>query len=220
MKTLSDVISKAVEVASEEPERDLGREYDEWWAREQRAAEDSRRFDREFRLRDLPITDQDIECITRGEVEPTRCTKAVDAWLARSTPILVMCGDVGRGKTFAASVAFHRHADSLYHGAREVERLFAARYGDELAEQDRCCTVQMLVVDDLGRERDADGMTAALLDLIDDRRKRGRRTVLISNLGKAALLARYNDPRLHSRLAQPGVCMWLVDSGQDMRGGA
>lgn len=193
------------------------REYDRFKAEAERDEERARQLDRVLRLHTLPIKTSDAEVIANGSAKRTRCVAAVDAWLASDVPILVLSGGVGRGKTFAAAYAYHQRRDAKYIGAREFERVFSARYGDELEAQDTCMTVSMLVVDDVGRERDAEAMTYALLDLVDDRRKDDRRTILISNLGRQQLKQRYRDERLWSRLGEPDVCMWLIDKGEDMR---
>jgi DNA replication protein DnaC len=151
-----------------------------------------------------------------GSITQTKMVATVRNWLDTDRPWLTLCGTVGRGKTMAAAWALVERA-GRYVPARELERIFAARYGDELKEQEALISTRFVVVDDIGRERDAEGMTTALLELIDQRRRSGRRTIAITNLSKQEFLRRYQDARLHDRLNESAT--WGVDTGASMRGG-
>ena len=136
---------------------------------------------------------------------------------------LYLCGPVGTGKTRLActvlneawcaeewSVAFARVPRLLYQlqphavveAAETFERLTAAR---------------LLVLDDLGAERDAatDYTLRTLLMLYEARHDAGRRTVWTSNKRPSAIAAFMGDDRLASRIAGRGRVVEL--EGRDWR---
>jgi DNA replication protein DnaC len=164
----------------------------------------------------MPITASDVELLVEDKLQDTKCLQSVRAWLgaARTKPWLVLSGTVGRGKTMAAAWVLTKH-NGLYVGARELERVFAARYGDEVEGQRTYTDCGGLVIDDVGRERDADGMSAALLDLVDYRRGQRQSTILITNFSRKQFSERYPDERLQSRLSE--CALWIADAGPDLR---
>jgi DNA replication protein DnaC len=186
----------------------------------------SREFDEQQRLfkrksqidtLNLPITAADHHRLLHGTLDRSvKSFAAVEAWLATDVPWLLLTGSVGRGKTVAAGWALVERGGA-YVGARELERVATARYGDESEKFAGLLEKYTLAVDDIGRERDAGHMTAALLDLLDERRKRGQKTIAISNVSKGDFLRTYRDERLLSRLLEPGIAMWVSDHGDDLR---
>jgi len=185
-------------------------------AREDAAWERKRRHElRAQRLEGVAITEDDVSILVAGEPRETRSLCAVRDWDPLARPVLVLCGTVGRGKTFAGAWLL-AELGGRYMRARALERLFHGRYGEQADEQDVLFRVPTLVVDDLGREDDPQRMTAVLLDLVDERR-RGHRTLLIHNGSKRAFLESYADLRLRSRLGQSAL--WVQDRGEDLRGG-
>lgn len=188
-------------------------------ANEERAKAEQALFARKSQLDalNLPITAADQDRLLRDQLDMTcSVTAAVATWLPSPVPWVVLLGSTGRGKTLAAAWALMQRG-GRYVGARELERLATARYGDEAETFTALLATRTLVVDDIGRERDAGGMTAALLDLVDERRKRGQKTIAIANIAKAAFLKQYSDERLLSRLAEPGIAAWVSDAGEDLR---
>ena len=139
-------------------------------------------------------------------------------------PDLFLCGSVGTGKTRLActvlneawkagerSAAFERVPMLLYRlqphgtgadGTEEFNRLAAAR---------------LLVLDDLGAERDAatDYTRRTLLMLYEARHDAGRRTVWTSNKTPGQIGAFMGDDRLSSRIA--GRCRVVELEGRDWR---
>jgi chromosomal replication initiation ATPase DnaA len=165
----------------------------------------------------LPITATDQRLLLDGKLDPkVKALEAVASWLPSPVPWLMLLGSTGRGKTLAAGWALVQRG-GRYVGARELERVATARYGDEAELFSKLLETRLLVVDDIGRERDAGNMTAALLDLVDERRKRGQKTIAIANIAKAAFLELYADERLLSRLNEPGIAAWIADTGPDLR---
>lgn len=161
----------------------------------------------------MPLTERDRELIRGHQLEPRMCLRVVQAWLPTERPWLILSGSVGRGKTLAAAWAL-TVVGGRYIGAREAERVFVARYGDEVDRQRELLRSYLLVIDDLQTERDAAGMEATLLALVDARRGK-EKSILITNGTRAAFRKRYADPRLLSRLDESA--QWLSESGEDMR---
>ncbi len=125
-------------------------------------------------------------------------------------PDLFLCGPVGTGKTRLActllneawksgerSVAFARVPMLLY-------RLQPHGTGAETAEEfNRLAAARLLVLDDLGAERDAatDYTRRTLLMLYEARHDAGRRTVWTSNKTPSQIGVFMGDDRLSSRIA-------------------
>ena len=193
---------------------------DEQAAAEQKSiAEAYERAKRVRSLRELrmPLSGADEDRILWGAPDETPAHVATRAWVANPSgrPWLVLCGPVGRGKTFAAAHALFA-ARGRYVGARELERLGMAKFGDEQAQFQQLLDGRgLLVIDDVGREDDIGRMQSALLDIVDYRRGSGIRTVLITNFAKKAFCDRYSDARLQSRLHE--CAQWFADAGDDMR---
>ena len=137
---------------------------------------------------------------------------------------LFLCGPVGTGKTRLActllneawksgerSVAFARVPMLLYrlqpHGT-------AAETADEF---NRLAAARLLVLDDLGAERDAatDYTRRTLLMLYEARHDAGRRTIWTSNKTPGEVGAFMGDDRLSSRIA--GRCRVVGLEGRDWR---
>ena len=136
---------------------------------------------------------------------------------------LYLCGSVGTGKTRLActvlneawraeerSVVFARVPRLLYqlqpHAAVETAETF-----------ERLTAARLLVLDDLGAERDAatDYTRRTLLMLYEARHDAGRRTVWTSNKRPSAIGAFMGDDRLASRIA--GRCRVVELAGRDWR---
>ena len=136
---------------------------------------------------------------------------------------LYLCGPVGTGKTRLActllteawqsgerSAAFARVPLLLYqlqpHAAVETAEAF-----------ERLTAAKLLVLDDLGAERDAatDYTRRTLLMLYEARHDAGRRTVWTSNKTPGEIGAFMGDDRLASRIA--GRCQVVGLEGRDWR---
>ncbi len=188
----------------------------------ERNAQDARRAAEERRQRlesiGLPITAADENLLVSGKLRADvgRSLAAVQAWIADASapPWIVLCGSVGRGKTLAAAWLLLEHG-GRYAGARELERLRMAAFGDEAARFQELLSGRVLVIDDLGREDSPDRMTSALLDAVDARRRARMRTIAIANLTRKQLEQRYRDERLWSRLGERAV--FVADAGPDLR---
>lgn len=110
---------------------------------------------------------------------------------------LLIIGGVGAGKTTAAAwVVAGELANAVWLPARTVDDLERWK---EVSHQAK--TAQLLVIDDIGTERDSESGFGrdTLGSLWTDRLDRAQRTVVTTNLSGAELVKRYGD-RLRSRL--------------------
>lgn len=125
-------------------------------------------------------------------------TEGVTSWLGYpDCRCLFIIGDVGTGKSTAAAWAVACTQDnSLWLAARTVDDLERWKPVSSLAY-----SVGLLVIDDLGTERDSESRWGAetLGSLLVDRIDRGMRTIVTTNLSGHAIVKRYGD-RLRSRL--------------------
>lgn len=137
-----------------------------------------------------------------------------DRWIAADQcKLFVLYGGVGVGKSFAAAWALAGIGNGLWLSARTVDNLEAWK---EI--QHRAHSVPLLVVDDLGTERQSESQwgTEQLASLLTGRLDAGLRTIVTTNLDGASVAKRYGD-RLRSRLnLRPQV--GLLDCGKaDLR---
>jgi hypothetical protein len=145
---------------------------------------------------------------------------AVEAWRATQKLFLVLGGPPGTGKTLAASrllleggrewVKCESYAAWQWRPAwaKFVRAADLARksYFDKFDHSflQRLENAKWLVLDDLGAELLTDGWKATLLELLDKRMARGRRTAITTNLSGKDFEARY-DARVMRRLKEHGT---------------
>lgn len=160
-----------------------------------------------WRRRRIPLHFRDVK------EAATSTTMLVDCWLNGTRPFLVLGGNKGRGKTYAACRPL-RTRSGLYVTASEM--VHAGSYDREYWEELE--STPYLVVDDLGAEpKDSKGyFEANLANLVDKRIS--KRTVITTNLSGADFKTRYSTgdmSRTWSRLhayAQFAKC-----DGEDLR---
>lgn len=147
----------------------------------------------------LPITDADREAIADGTLEPTLALRAVQRWLeVKPSPWLVLIGGTGTGKTVAAAYAMaaaaSRFQSSAYISATRLRPMLtrAVWDGDEMPRE---ATAGLVVLDDLGAEKETDPekFRAALCELLNTRQSMRTRTIITSNLTRQRL----GDPSVY-----------------------
>jgi DNA replication protein DnaC len=120
------------------------------------------------------------------------------AWLEYpDCKVLLLLGGIGAGKTTAAAwIVAGELANAVWLPARSVDDLERWKAVSHPAQ-----TAQLLVIDDLGTERDSESGWGreTLGNLLTDRIDRAQRTVVTTNLSGAELVKRYGE-RLRSRL--------------------
>ncbi len=136
---------------------------------------------------------------------------------------LVLSGERGRGKSYAAAQALVRlrPGDGCPRWAKtlHVATWLHTRSHDEGSHRSlaRIEEASLLVLDDMGWEHlDRAGFVrTALVGLIDDRIQSERRTILTTNLNEKQFCERYGDA-IHDRLR--GYGLWVdVEKGPSMR---
>lgn len=137
------------------------------------------------------------------------------AWLEYpDCKVLLIIGGIGAGKTTAAAwVVAGERANSVWLSARTVDDLDSWKAVSHAAK-----VAQLLVIDDLGTERDSESGWGrdALGNLLTDRIDRAQRTVVTTNLSGAEIVKRYGE-RLRSRL-QLRPLVGVIDAGKtDLR---
>lgn len=166
-----------------------------------------------LRKAEPPITDDDLRRLGLDDLDTTPHLAAVQRWWQGDKAVLVLMGTVGMGKTVAACWALGR-LGGVFLRATDMWRPFQAF---DPREQQRVLSCRVLVLDDLGREKDPAKSVEWLESIVDGRRSNGRRTIITTNLDPKGLRARYPDERLWSRLGQ---CFeWAAETGPDLRKG-
>jgi DNA replication protein DnaC len=163
------------------------------------------------------VPDDVRRAIIAGNVEHRHATQALMAWYTNTqrTAAFVMSGTTGCGKTVAIATLAAQW-DTLYLGADDVNRIFSANFGEQLAKQERIRdTNALLVLDDVGTEIDGARMLPTLLEIINARASATfTPTVIATNLTKKAFAERYPNERLLSRMAR---VQWTTVQGEDLR---
>jgi DNA replication protein DnaC len=150
-----------------------------------------------------------------GAPKETAALDAVRAFMGtEDKTVLLLAGDVGRGKSFAAAWAVDTYGGRFI----EANDVIAASIYDQ-AGQDRYMLPSLLVVDELGMEPlDQGGWgESKFYDLLNGRIQNLRRTILVTNLGLSAFVARYPDARLRDRLR--AYARAHFEAGPSMRSG-
>ena len=136
---------------------------------------------------------------------------------------LIFCGNVGTGKTYAAACIVNALIDkgwrckmtSISSIVSEMESWKVERQQilDELNDY------ALLVLDDIGAERDSDYMQAKVFDIIDARAKSGKPLICTTNLTEKELTKPRGiaGERIYSRLLM--MCTPVTVEGKDRRKG-
>jgi DNA replication protein DnaC len=182
--------------------------------RQQRAE----RLERSAILTCMLPTDRDR--LIRDHLGDTPALLHTRAWLATPpatrSPILVLSGPTGRGKTMSAGWVIGVEG-GLYYPVEELVRALSDR---RTHRAETLVSARLIVLDDIGREEDSDvdRVRAGLVEIVDRRRSGRFLTLITTNLNGKAFASRYADARLLSRLAQSS--RWEADGGPDMRRGS
>jgi DNA replication protein DnaC len=130
--------------------------------------------------------------------DDTEAMAAVRTFLASDKLVLLMAGDVGRGKSVAAAWAVDQVRGAKFFEAAKIARANVYDSAAWLA----FFSPSLLAIDELGMETmDPKGWCESkLYELVNDRIQSGKQTILVTNLDPKAFLARYPDPRLRDRI--------------------
>ena len=167
-----------------------------------------------LRRADPEILRKDIDAIRLDRLYETKHLTAVKHWWDRSdVPVLCLGGSKGTGKTVAGCWAI-AEAGGHYVTATELARMaMSFRREDEWNSVSRG---RVLVLDDLATELCTPAqMEPVLLQLVNRRLARDRRTIITTNQSVEQLKQRYPDDRLWSRLVRSWA--YVKFDGPDMR---
>ena len=172
----------------------------------------------------LPVEFRDARLSNwRKTPENERAFKAATAFLRGDAPRdLFLCGSVGTGKTRMACTVLNEWLQPERMGlfVSVPELLFELQPhtdDDHVALYRRCKLAPLLVLDDIGAERDraTDYTRRTVLMLYDARHNRGLPTIWTSNKTPAGIGEFMQDNRLMSRLV--GRCDVIALDGPDWR---
>lgn len=169
---------------------------------------------REWTFAKSDHTDQKNENIARKYVEN------FDAMRSQGTGLL-LCGSVGTGKSFlAAAIANELISQGtpclMTNFSRIISRI-SEKFGGDQKYLDNLNRFDLLIIDDLGAERDSEYMWEKVMDVIDARYRAGLPLIVTTNLKPKDLY----DPsdirrqRVFSRLRE--MCIFLEVNGADRR---
>lgn len=166
------------------------------------------------------LSNRAIESLIADDVQLTPAVHWVQTWCMSHRPILGLFGATDSGKTMAAAWALARFP-GLYAEANDLCRL-RREFNDRRSrgaetEYNRAVRCALLVIDELGTEDDEAYARRTLEEVLNRRQKAARRTLLIGNLDKDALLSRYGE-RTWSRIEGVGVAKRVKPLGFRARG--
>lgn len=130
---------------------------------------------------------------------------------------LYLWGSAGSGKTHLAGAIVRGVKGGVMLKSTSLVRWFRLRDPrDEEREIERLASVQVLVVDDLGVQKDSEHALSVLYEIIDRRDMNLRHGLVItSNLSLDVMAKKMGDDRIVSRIA--GLCDVVEIKGKDMR---
>jgi DNA replication protein DnaC len=131
---------------------------------------------------------------------------------------LLLWGPCGTGKSHLASILGREFVGSVIftEPAPLLRSLRGLTPAQEQARIDELVTVPVLILDDLGIEKDTEFAISTISEIVSHRLKADRNGLVVtSNLSLEALAAKLKDDRLTSRLA--GMCQVIEISGEDYR---
>ena len=135
---------------------------------------------------------------------------------------LLLCGSVGTGKSFLAAAIANELIDQgtpclMTNFSRIISRV-SEKFGGDQKYLDDLNRFDLLIIDDLGAERDSEFTWEKVMNVIDARYRAGLPIIITTNLTMKQL----SDPsdirrqRVYSRLRE--MCVFLEVQGKDRRG--
>lgn len=170
---------------------------------------------REWTFAKSDHTDQRNENIARKYVEN------FNAMREQGTGLL-LCGQVGTGKSFlAAAIAnelINQGTPCLMTNFSRIISRVSEKFGGDQKYLDDLNRFDLLIIDDLGAERDSDFTWEKVTNVIDARYRAGLPIIITTNLGPKDFADRgdIRRQRVFSRLKE--MCICLEIKGDDRRG--
>lgn len=156
---------------------------------ERRALQDAETRKRIEAIREAGIPDPGLRSKTFSGSTPSpqlaQAQKYVDAWpqMAEHNIGMLLWGSTGSGKTHAGACIANALIDrGVRAGISSTAELLAVAYSDRPATIRRLINLDLLVLDDLGAERDSAYAMETVYAVVDGRLKAGRPMVITTNL--------------------------------------
>lgn len=195
---------------------------EEWKRREAEQKEEQRRLAIE-RLRVNGIQDEHLHNCRFETAEDSeglqKCRRFVDHWedIRRENTGLLMSGPVGTGKTFAAACIANALIDRRVSVLMtSFPAVLGARYAltDLIKEANK---FDLIIVDDLGTERDTDYAAEVVFQFVDARYRAGKPMIVTTNLSPKDLRTQpdLKYRRIYDRILE--MCVPMVFSGENKR---
>ncbi|MCP4549486.1 MAG: ATP-binding protein [bacterium] len=137
--------------------------------------------------------------------DPLRVTEAQEitgAALAAGRRIVVLCGQLGTGKTTIACRWLHAQEDGMFIAARHLAAL-SPSWSEDRPQLLAIESTPTLVIDELGLEDDDARSASRILSVITQRFDRRRVTICCANISYSAFAKRYGA-RAESRVWEDG----------------
>lgn len=134
---------------------------------------------------------------------------------------LLLYGNVGTGKSFYAACIGHALIDKLYTALMidfgEIEKKVQSTWNGREELFDQLSRYDLLILDDLGAERDSEYMQQIVYDVINARYKAGLPLIVTTNLSSDELKnpADMKNSRIYSRILE--MCLPVKFEGGDKR---
>lgn len=135
---------------------------------------------------------------------------------------LLLCGTVGTGKSFLAASIANALIDQgtpclMTNFSRIISRI-SEKFGGDQKYLDNLNRFDLLIIDDLGAERDTEFTWEKVMDVIDARYRAGLPLIITTNLSMRQLSDQSDirRQRVYSRLRE--MCVFLEVQGTDRRG--
>ena len=135
---------------------------------------------------------------------------------------LLLCGQVGTGKSFLAAAIANELIDQgtpclMTNFSRIISRI-SEKFGGDQKYLDNLNRFDLLIIDDLGAERDSEYTWEKVMDVIDARYRAGLPLIITTNLSMRQLSDQSDirRQRIYSRLRE--MCVFLEVQGTDRRG--
>lgn len=135
---------------------------------------------------------------------------------------LLLCGTVGTGKSFLAASIANALIDQgtpclMTNFSRIISRI-SEKFGGDQKYLDNLNRFDLLIIDDLGAERDTEFTWEKVMDVIDARYRAGLPLIITTNLSMRQLSDQSDvrRQRVYSRLRE--MCVFLEVKGADRRG--
>lgn len=169
--------------------------------------------------------------VRHADMTKYACGKAFSAWHPNKSPGLYLCGNSGVGKTVAAHRAAlmminHYGLGAYYISCRNVASdcsILATDTSERYRAEERltrhilaCRGRSIVVLDDLGRERQSDATVSKMAEYIDALYDRRAPVVITTNLGGTEINTRYGRD-ITSRLIDTTWVTPVIVQGEDLR---